>query len=507
MALVLRRGVANPPGACLDDAAGAAILARMTDSFNRLAWTVGVMALAVADAPAAAQQYRLLIGWSDYAPQYRDQIDRRVTSICPAGGRLFRVFGTDVYTDDSSVCSAAVHAGVITAQTGGVVTIVIGAGLPAYQGSTRNGVTSGSYGAFRWSFSFERGGVPGQVDWTTLAVGLDQVAEPITLACPARGVPARVWGTDTYTEDSSICTAAAHAGVITPEKGGSVTIQRAGAQRSFVASERNDVTSNEWKGTPTSFSVSSPAVAPMPAAAPAVADPASGSGVAGITVSPPASGVVTTEAGRAGSFTVRLNAQPTADVTIPLMSSRTAEGMVSPTSLTFTSANWMTAQSVTVTGVDDAIVDGDQPYVVRLMPAQAPGDSRYHGVDAADVTVTNSDDDVASVVVSGTSGPATSEAGGTVTFTIVLTSAPVASVTINLSSSNPAEGTVSPAAVSFNAANWSTPQTITVRGVDDSVVDGDAKYSIVTSNAISTDPKYNGLFVSDVGVLNANDDR
>ena len=68
--------------------------------------------------------------------------------------------------------------------------------------------------------------------------------------------------------------------------------------------------------------------------------------------------LTTTEAGGTATFTVVLNTQPTADVTIALSSSDTTEGTVSPASLIFTTANWNVAQTVTVTGVDDALVDG-----------------------------------------------------------------------------------------------------------------------------------------------------
>ena len=73
----------------------------------------------------------------------------------------------------------------------------------------------------------------------------------------------------------------------------------------------------------------------------------------------PTSGLTTTEAGGTATFTVVLTAQPTADVTIALSSSDTTEGTVSPASLTFTGANWNTPQTVTVTGVDDLLADGD----------------------------------------------------------------------------------------------------------------------------------------------------
>jgi hypothetical protein len=52
---------------------------------------------------------------------------------------------------------------------------------------------------------------------------------------------------------------------------------------------------------------------------------------AGITVTPIA-GLVTTEAGGTATFTVVLNTQPTADVTIGLSSSDASEGTVAPTS-------------------------------------------------------------------------------------------------------------------------------------------------------------------------------
>ena len=64
-----------------------------------------------------------------------------------------------------------------------------------------------------------------------------------------------------------------------------------------------------------------------------------------------------------------LNAQPTADVTIALSSSDTTEGTVLPASLTFTAANWNMPQTVTVTGVDDALDDGDVAYTIVTAPA------------------------------------------------------------------------------------------------------------------------------------------
>src|SRR5205807_7669582 len=116
-----------------------------------------------------------------------------------------------------------------------------------------------------------------------------------------------------------------------------------------------------------------------------------------------------------------------------------------------------------VTGVDDFVVDGNVAYTI-VTAAAVSGDANYNGFNPADVSVTNTDNDVAGIVVSPTSGLVTTEVGGTATFTVVLTSQPTASVTVGLSSSNTAEGTVSPASLTFTAANWNVAQTVTVTG-------------------------------------------
>src|SRR5215831_10557240 len=62
------------------------------------------------------------------------------------------------------------------------------------------------------------------------------------------------------------------------------------------------------------------------------------------------------------------------------------------------------------------------------------------------------------------SGLKTTEAGGTATFTVVLASQPSADVTIPVTTSNPAEGTVSVSSLTSTTADWDVPQTITVTG-------------------------------------------
>ena len=110
------------------------------------------------------------------------------------------------------------------------------------------------------------------------------------------------------------------------------------------------------------------------------------------------------------------------------------------------------------------------------------------------------------ITVSPIAGLTTTEAGGTATFTVVLDAQPIANVVVGLSSSNPAEGTVSVPSLTFTPTNWNQPQTVTVTGVDDAVVDGNIAYNIITAPATSTDPNYNGINPSDVAVSNTDND-
>ena len=102
----------------------------------------------------------------------------------------------------------------------------------------------------------------------------------------------------------------------------------------------------------------------------------------------------TGEDGTTATFTVRLTSEPTDDVTIDVSSSETTEGTVDQSELTFTSANWDVDQTVTVTGVDDDVADGNQGYTI-VLDGVTSVDTNYNGLDPDDVAVTNTDDDTA----------------------------------------------------------------------------------------------------------------
>ena len=107
----------------------------------------------------------------------------------------------------------------------------------------------------------------------------------------------------------------------------------------------------------------------------------------GVRITPTA-GLITTESGAKAGFRAVLTAAPAGNVTIGLTSSDTSEGTVFPASLNFTPSNWNFAQNVTVFGLDDQVVDGDQPYTIVTSNATSI-DPNYSNRFVQDVHVVN----------------------------------------------------------------------------------------------------------------------
>jgi hypothetical protein len=92
--------------------------------------------------------------WNTTAEDYQDHIGETFVFFCPPGGIAQPVWGTDLYTADSSICTAAVHAGRITLRNGGTVTLRIREGAQGYSGSARRGIESSDFGSWGASFEF-----------------------------------------------------------------------------------------------------------------------------------------------------------------------------------------------------------------------------------------------------------------------------------------------------------------------------------------------------------------
>lgn len=224
---------------------------------------------------------------------------------------------------------------------------------------------------------------------------------------------------------------------------------------------------------------------------------------ASLTVTP-LGNPVTTEAGGQAQFSVVLDSQPTATVTIRLKSLDTKEGTVSTNLLVFTSTNWSTPQTFTVQGVDDALVDGDNSFQISLGKLRTR-DKAYKALNPITATLTNVDNDIPAIQVTAGSNLQTTEGGAKTTFTVRLTTRPTANVIIPLQSSNTLEGKVT-SSLTFTRFNWNKPQTVTITGVNDSVIDGALAYEIAFQPAQSSDANYGGKTAAPVSVTNTDND-
>ena len=187
-----------------------------------------------------------------------------------------------------------------------------------------------------------------------------------------------------------------------------------------------------------------------------------------------------TEAGGTATFTVRLVADPalatqaSQAVTVSVTSRDGSEGRVSPSSLIFTagaSGTWNVNRTVTVTGVDDAIDDGDVAWDVRLDTSSAAG-SDYAGVPDVDVSVTTTDDDDAPAVTLSLSPTSIAESGGTATVRAVLSRASSSATTVTVTGVPGFYTPGSDATIVIPAGATTSTDTATVEAVDDAVYQG-----------------------------------
>jgi hypothetical protein len=219
------------------------------------------------------------IAWDTSAGGFKGETGRTYRFSCPADGTAAGIYGSDVYTDDSSICTAAVHAGIISIEHGGTVTIEIRPGRSTYGSTTRHGIKSMNWGEYPRSFVFNTSGASQDgrsaggrnsrpdadndesadvtpIGWDTSAGGFKgEAGQTYRFSCPAAGTAAGIYGSDVYTDDSSICTAAVHAGSITRAQGGMVTIEIRPGRSTYGSTLRHGIKSMNWGEYPRSFVV------------------------------------------------------------------------------------------------------------------------------------------------------------------------------------------------------------------------------------------------------------
>ena len=204
--------------------------------------------------------------------------------------------------------------------------------------------------------------------------------------------------------------------------------------------------------------------------------------------------LTTSESGGHDTVAVSLSARPAAEVIVPVMSTNPAEGVASPASLTLTPDDWESPQTVSILGVNDNVADGGVYYQIKFGPVIS-SDSKYNGVEAV-VTALNEDDDEAAIIVSMTSALLTQDEMPSHSFTVNLSSAPLADVTVNLALRPVDLGTLSKNSLTFTSADWMTPQSATLAGRFADQLTGEVEFT-----SMSHDPTYQGL-TNGIVVLN-----
>ena len=169
-------------------------------------------------------------------------------------------------------------------------------------------------------------------------------------------------------------------------------------------------------------------------------------------------------------------------------------------------ASGATEAKISIEPIGDLVVEEDETIQVSLANGTATGTAIINAPASSPVTTVIANDDRAGFSIVPTGGLTTSEAGGTASFEVSLSSQPTAQVAIAISSDNPAEGIANQSSLTFDATNWNVAQTVTLVGIDDAVEDGNIPYNIVLANAVSTDSKYNGLDPADVSLINRDND-
>ena len=225
----------------------------------------------------------------------------------------------------------------------------------------------------------------------------------------------------------------------------------------------------------------------------------------GITISESGDSTHVNEGVGQDSFSVVADSEPTDDIVITL-SLANDEVSLGSTELTFTSENWDTPQTVTVTAVDDAFSE-ESPHAEVISFSIASDDSQYNAVTLDDIDVNVYDDDSPGMIlVESANNTTVSESGTTDTFTVVLNTAPTSgTVDVSFSILDDTQISITPTTLQFDSENFDTPQTITVSADDDRVKEGTHNTFILPSVS-ATDEDYDDFNLPNVNVFISDDD-
>ena len=229
---------------------------------------------------------------------------------------------------------------------------------------------------------------------------------------------------------------------------------------------------------------------------------------AGVTIDP--TSLTVTEGDATGSsYTVKLNTQPTGNVTVTISGHTGTDLIVSGTTLTsnqltFTTDNWSTAQTVKVVAGEDVDATTD-PQVTLAHAIGSTDDTDYAALADQSVTVSITDNDTAGVTINPTSLTVTEGDATGNSYTVVLATQPAGDVTVTISGHAGTDLTVSGTTLTnnvltFTGQNWDTVQTVKVVAAEDADATTDADVTLAHAIGSTEDSTYEALLDQSVTV-------
>ena len=203
--------------------------------------------------------------------------------------------------------------------------------------------------------------------------------------------------------------------------------------------------------------------------------------------------------GASGSYTVLLDTVPTGDVTITIGGNSGTSVTVDQSTLTFTTLNWNTSQTVVVTAGQD-----DNAISETVTLTNTPSGGGYDGVTADSVVVTVTDYDTAGVTISETT--LTIQEGDAGTYTVVLDTQPAGDVTVTVGGADGTDLSVDKTVLTFTDQDWDAAQTVTVTAVDDHLDEEEETATITHTVASVDDSDYEGASAGSVAVTITDND-
>ncbi|MCG8325721.1 MAG: hypothetical protein MI673_09400, partial [Thiotrichales bacterium] len=231
---------------------------------------------------------------------------------------------------------------------------------------------------------------------------------------------------------------------------------------------------------------------------------------AGVTITESGGVTNVAEGGATDTLDYTLDAQPAPGETVTLTITPDAQtdlgsGAGVAVVITFDDTNWNIPQTITVTAVDDLLVEGNHTSTITTTTTSSVGGSPFDGLVVPNVTVNITDNDTAGVSVIESGGSTdVIEGGATDTLDVVLTGQPNPGETVDVVLTPDAQtdlGLGAGVAVTrtFDNGNWNVTQMVTVTAVDDALVEGNHT-STITTTTTSTQPAFDGLTAPDVTV-------